>query len=131
MRLFARYVTYKRYASTEHAVICTLRNVPTSAPSPCSLSSPTNTTMDDLQSLVSADAFLTTHYSDIELIEDTSPCTNQSSVSTISLPPAPSSWLKPPPLRFLAVSDTNSDALAKTQRHIERVALQSIIKLMP
>ena len=122
---------YKYYASVEHALIGTLCNVTNKRLSPCSFSSQTNATMDEPQSpLVSADAFLTPHDSDIELIDDTSPYLTQESISTISLPPAPSWWLKPPLSRFFAVSEDDSDSLAKIQRHIERVGRYSIIKLM-
>ena len=88
----------------------------------CPFCSRTHVTMDKPQSLLmSLDAFLTPHDSDTELIDDTNTCTTQSLDSTISLPPAPL-WCRKPPLpRFLTVSDSDSDSLAKTQPYIQRV----------
>ena len=88
----------------------------------CPFRSRTHATMDEPQSLLmSPDAFLTPHDSDTELIDDKNTCTTQSLDSTISLPPAPL-WCRKPPLpRFLTVSDSDSDSLAKTQPYIQHV----------
>jgi len=116
LRLFGRLHNVQNYVSAGDALICTLRNVQTGP------RSWNNAAMDELQSpLMSPDVFLIPHDSDIELIEDTSTCTIQSLDSAISLPPAPSWWLKRPLLRFFAVSDADSDLLAKTQPHIQCV----------
>jgi len=70
--------------------------------------------MDEPQSPVMSDDMIPTpHDSDIKLIENTSTYTSQSSDFCLSLPAAPSWWLKAPAPRFLAVSDTNPDSLAK------------------
>ena len=112
MRLFVRYARYKITRLQEVHLFIRY----------CPFRSQTHTTMDEPQSLLmSPDVFLTPHDSDIELINDTNTCTTQSSDSTISLLPAPLWCLKPPLLRFLTVSDSDSDSLAKTQPYIQCV----------
>ena len=112
MRLFVRYVTYKITCLQEVRLFVRY----------CPFRSRTHATMDEPQSLLmSPDAFLTPHDSDIELVDDTNTSTTQSSDSAISLPPAPLWCLKPPLPRFLTVSDSDSDSLAKTQPYIQRV----------
>jgi len=112
MRLFVRYVRYKITRLQEVRLFVRY----------CPFRSRTHATMDKPQSLLmSPDVFLTLHDSDIKLINDTNTCTTQSSDFTISLPPPPLWCLKPPLLRFLTMSDSDSDSLAKTQLYIQHV----------